>query len=467
MAEHHQGEGIQKNLKFIYVYAIATGAIFTFVGYWDTVFVSYCGPATFLAFALMTLCILPIAFVYCELAPMFPQAGAELIYNTVSINKHVGFFSAWMIMLAWIAVPPAAIMAIVEWINKVGNFNMSIQTIMWIGMGLLVIYCCLSLLNIQIAGKVQLVMLVLAVAGCLITSVSLLCHPNWSWANFTPFFQSSLGDGAFGGWLIGLGLIITPFFGFETVPELVEDADFPIQDSTKAIWGSVVTCGVVYTLLFFAIGGIAPYHDLLFRPDGTEVSFLTITAMENLLGWKVWPLLYGIAAIICAIGTCLLGFWISTVRLLYAMGRQNFLPAVFSKCNRFGQPILPNIFLLLISFAFLLMQNTGTFMKDFFNLMAFGCAVTYAITMIGAMRLRKIHPEWVSPYKLPGGQFTRVLALILCIVIAFATTIGQGVGSWRSFGVYIAIGVVLWITMLVRWKKSPVTIITPGGEVDY
>lgn len=133
MAEHHQGEGIQKNLKFIYVYAIATGAIFTFVGYWDTVFVSYCGPATFLAFALMTLCILPIAFVYCELAPMFPQAGAELIYNTVSINKHVGFFSAWMIMLAWIAVPPAAIMAIVEWINKVGNFNMSIQTIMWIG----------------------------------------------------------------------------------------------------------------------------------------------------------------------------------------------------------------------------------------------------------------------------------------------------------------------------------------------
>ena len=189
--------------------------------------------------------------------------------------------------------------------------------------------------------------------------------------------------------------------------------------------------------------------------------------MENLLGWKVWPLLYGIAAIICAIGTCLLGFWISTVRLLYAMGRQNFLPAVFSKCNRFGQPILPNIFLLIISFAFLLMQNTGTFMKDFFNLMAFGCAVTYAITMIGAMRLRKIHPEWVSPYKLPGGQFTRVLALILCIVIAFATTIGQGVGSWRSFGVYIAIGVVLWITMLVRWKKSPVTIITPGGEVDY
>ena len=146
-------------------------------------------------------------------------------------------------------------------------------------------------------------------------------------------------------------------------------------------------------------------------------------------GWKVWPLLYGIAAIICAIGTCLLGFWISTVRLLCAMGRQNFLPAVFSKCNRFGQPILPNIFLLIISFAFLLMQNTGTFMKDFFNLMAFGCAVTYAITMIGAMRLRKIHPEWVSPYKLPGGQFTRVLALILCIAIAFATTIGQGVGS--------------------------------------
>lgn len=86
--------GLKKSLRLIYVYAIAAGAIFTFIGYWDTIFYEYCGAGTFLGFILMTLLILPIAMVYCELAPMFPKAGGELIYNTVGINKHVGFFSS-------------------------------------------------------------------------------------------------------------------------------------------------------------------------------------------------------------------------------------------------------------------------------------------------------------------------------------------------------------------------------------
>ena len=94
----NESSGLKKSLRLIYVYAIAAGAIFTFIGYWDTIFYEYCGAGTFLGFILMTLLILPIAMVYCELAPLFPRAGGELIYNTVGINKHIGFFSSWLIM---------------------------------------------------------------------------------------------------------------------------------------------------------------------------------------------------------------------------------------------------------------------------------------------------------------------------------------------------------------------------------
>ncbi len=83
----NESSGLKKSLRLIYVYAIAAGAIFTFIGYWDTIFYEYCGAGTFLGFILMTLLILPIAMVYCELAPLFPRAGGELIYNTVGINK--------------------------------------------------------------------------------------------------------------------------------------------------------------------------------------------------------------------------------------------------------------------------------------------------------------------------------------------------------------------------------------------
>lgn len=43
---------LSKSMKLIYVYAMATGAIFTFMCYWDGIFMSYTGPGTFLAFAL-------------------------------------------------------------------------------------------------------------------------------------------------------------------------------------------------------------------------------------------------------------------------------------------------------------------------------------------------------------------------------------------------------------------------------
>lgn len=91
--KQNKSNGLNKSLKLIFVYTVATGSIFTFVNYWDSVFYGYCGSGTFLAFALMTVAILPVALVYSELASLFHTSGGELIYNTVGINKHVGFLA--------------------------------------------------------------------------------------------------------------------------------------------------------------------------------------------------------------------------------------------------------------------------------------------------------------------------------------------------------------------------------------
>lgn len=69
--KQNKGGGLNKSLKLIFVYTVATGSIFTFVNYWDSVFYGYCGSGTFLAFALMTVAILPVALVYSELASLF------------------------------------------------------------------------------------------------------------------------------------------------------------------------------------------------------------------------------------------------------------------------------------------------------------------------------------------------------------------------------------------------------------
>lgn len=463
-------KGLQRSLKLVFVYTVATGSIFTYVSYWDSVFFGYCGSGTFLAFALMTLAILPVALVYSELSPLFKTAGGELIYNTVGFNKHVGFLASWLIMAAWISVPPAVVMAVATFISRLFGLNLSFQTTMVIGVVILLLVFIMSMQDIQFLVKAQATCLFANIATTLITAVLILTSGHWSIDNVLGSFTFTNIGTTVGipGWIIGMALLITPYFGFETVPQMVEEGDFPITNTKKAICGSVITCGAIYAVFFFCVAGLAPAKELLAgeAADG----FMTITAMQNLLGWKFWPVAYGLVSILMGMTASILGFWMSTVRMLYSMGTKNFLPQAFTKVNRHQQPILPNVFLLGVSLTFILLQNAGTFMNDFFNLMSFGCACAYALTMISAVRIHHKHPEWYrnNGNVVRGGDFLRILAMVIMVAIAFFCTLGQGVGSWISFGVYLGIGVLIWLWMVVvRWKKSAVTIETPDGTQEF
>jgi len=470
---HSEGSGkLKKSLRLLYVYALATGAILTFIGYWDGIFLTGAGPATFLSFALMTMLVLPVAYVYCELTAMLPSAGAELVFNTIGLNKYWGFLSSWSIMAAWIAVPPAAVMGILEWINYAFRLELSFGTVVIIAIIVLVLYTLLSLSDIQLSGQIQTFMLFAALIGVTLTGIIFLLSGHWSFSNFTPFFQSAhagggaAGTGGIKGWLIGTAFIVTPFFGFETVPQLVEEGDFPIKDTSKAILGSVLTCGALYVFFFFALAGMGDWSSL--TEGGSNAPFVAIKVIENVFGWYGYSIFFGITAVLFTIGTCILGFWISTVRLMYAMGRQGFLPKVFSKVNKHNQPILPNLLVLGFSLGAILIMNAGTYLQDFFTVMALSVAIAYAITMFSSIQIAKNHPEWERPYLLKGGQTFRWFAFVIAICIAILCAIGLPIGAWISWGYYMAIGclIILFMSMF-SWKKSPIWMLTPDGEKEF
>ncbi|WP_018658922.1 APC family permease [Allofustis seminis] len=464
--------GLQKSLKLIFVYTVATGSIFTFVSYWDSVFYGYCGPGTFLAFALMTLAILPTALVYSELSSLFHTSGGELIYNTVGLNKHFGFLSSWMIMAAWISVPPAVVMGIATYLNTMFQLNLSPMQIMAIGVVMLILVFAMSLQEVTFLVKAQATFLFLNITTTIITGLLLLFSGHWHIANFGNVFQTTLDSiGGIPGWVIGMALLITPYFGFETVPQMVEEGDFPITDTKKAICGSVLTCGAIYTFFFFCLGGINDFSGFKALLDTTaENGFLSIFTLQTEFGWTLWPLIWGLISILLGMTASVLGFWMSTVRMLYSMGEKNFLPKVFTKVNKHQQPILPNVFLLGISLTFIILMNSGDFFKDFFNLMSFGCACAYALTMISAVRIRTHHAKWYQGNQnvVKGGNVLRILAMFIMIAIAFFCTLGQGRGSWISFGIYLGIGVMIWLWMVVvRWKDTKVSIETPDGMQEF
>lgn len=468
MVKEVKNNALSKSMKLIYVYALATGAIFTFMCYWDGIFMSYTGPATFLAFALMTLMVLPTAFVYAEFSTMLPSAGSCLVFNTVGINKHAGFWSSWLIMCAWIAVPAAGVLGIIDWLNYQFGLNFTGWKAVGLGAIILVLWFFLSMYKNVVAGKVQTFMLFAGIVGILICSFMFLFSGKWSINNFSDFFASCNNE-KFGGnfgtaiaWVIGCSFMITPYFGFETVPAMVEEGDFPIKSQKKAILGSVLTCGAIYTIFYFCLAGAMPWGEL--TNNGDCHAFISFEALRYCFGdgiaWFV--LVMGIVGVVFPIGTSVLGFWYSGVRMIYAMGRQNFLPKAFAATNRFSQPIIPNILILVVSVAFLAMQE----IRSFFDLMAFACAVCYIITTLSSLIMDKKHPEWERPYKC--SKILKILSLIFMVVIAVFCTIGIGKTTWIGFIGYMFVGLVLWLIMiLVKWPKEKVWMKTPDGDKEY
>ncbi|MDR1452830.1 MAG: APC family permease [Candidatus Margulisbacteria bacterium] len=459
---------LRKSLSLLYVYALATGAIFTFMCYWDGIFLSYCGPATFLAYIMMTLMCLPIAYVYAELSTMLPSAGSSLVFNTIGLNKHAGFWSSWLIMCAWIAVPAAGTLGIIDWINFQFNLGWSDGVMLGIGVVSLLFWFALSMLKNVIAGKVQTYMLFSAIGGIVLTSLLLFFSGSWSLANFGGFFSTALGGAdtlkpQWIGWCIGAAFLITPYFGFETVPALVEEGTFPIHDQKKAILGSVLTCGIIYAIFYFAVAGVMPWAQLTNNGDCSP--FVSIKAFLTIFpGWTAYALLLGVVGVLLPIATSVLGFWYSGVRMIYAMGRQNFLPKAFSYTNKHAQPILPNLLILGISILFIMMQS----IRSFFDLMAFACALCYAISTISSMALAKKHPEWKRPFVLPWGNVLRWISLAVSIVIAFFCTIGITPVTWFGFIGYMGVGLLLWGYMLIfKWRKDKVWMKTPDGDQEY
>lgn len=144
----------------------------------------------------MTLAILPIALVYSEISPLFHTAGGELIYNTVGFNRHVGFLASWLIMAAWISVPPAVVMAIVTFISRTFGLGLTFGHTMIIGIIILVAVFLMSMQDIQFLVKAQAVCLFANITTTLLTGVLLLFSGHWSFANVANLFQTNLEPSA-------------------------------------------------------------------------------------------------------------------------------------------------------------------------------------------------------------------------------------------------------------------------------
>ena len=189
--------------------------------------------------------------------------------------------------------------------------------------------------------------------------------------------------------------------------------------------------------------GVLPWEQIAKSTDPVPI----LPIAEKLLG-PSGPAIIIIAGL-CGLVTTLNGFVVGASRLMMAMAKDHELPPFFARVNkRFGVPHWAIIFVGVLGII-------GSFVPQLivlFDTAASAVLVTYALTAISMMILRKKEPDAERPYKVPWGNVIPILALI-GVVPTFL--ISLGILTTEALIVFVAwfvIGVIYYL--LYRRKMT-------------
>lgn len=434
---------LNRNLTFIQMVAIASGAV---IGGWlaeAPYWFSITGSGAAIVFPILAILLIPVGLSFAELVAMLPFSSAVDIWTTNAFGHKAGWAAQWMMFLVQVVEPPMMAFIFITALN----FFIPIPSDMmvWVAIGIVFLWYILSNYNIGLTGRLASIFFFTMVVISIIVAFTFFFSGNWSASNLTV--SGGMFPKGFNGIFIAFAVFSLKFIGFEMTPTMIEETNFPADKMWKIILSALFVPALLYFFVVVAIGGMGSWE---------EISSMSMPEPELVVKFGL-PQIIGIAAIVAGIlhaFTTLMGFWVSSARVLYGASQLNQLPKAFMKLNKHGQPYISNLVVLLFSVFFCLFTGDN-WVQYIYAVSCIAAGLVYFICCLDAMVLRKKYPDWKRPYKAPGGDALFIAGMIISIWIIIGSSLELPFGGYVSLAIYSAIGLVLYLIMESTRKKNP------------
>ena len=427
--------GLKRGLTLITMFTLMTGAM---VGVaWAVlanVFMDRAGPAGILSTVIAAVLCIFVGLCYAELCAAMPKAGGEYIYVKRGLGRFSGFFTGWILVLAYASMMPGECIIIGKLVNGL-NPDLSPSTT---GAVIAVIFTIINILGVKFSGRIQFLFALILFGGILLYFGAAL--PKLQWANYQPVFSRGIG-----GIAIMIPIAMLGFMGFDILPQAAEEIDAPIRKMVFLIPLAIVFVAVFYIIVSIANAGVQHWEILAKSTDSVPIlAPVTIALGKN--GGSII-----MVAGICGLLTTMNAFLLGGSRLLMAMARDGELPSPFAYINpRFGTPTVGLIFLGAMGVA-------GSYIKELivlFDTASAAILICYVLVVISVMRLRRTEPDMERPYRTWGYPVVPLLAIVAVIPtwlisLTLLTTWAQAV-----FVGWIAVGIGYFILFRSRNSSS-------------
>lgn len=453
------GTNLKRNLTFLSMIAIASGAV---IGGWlaeAPYWFSVTGAGAAFIFPLLAILLIPVGLAFSELTAMLPFSSAVDVWTTNAFGHKVGWATQWLMFLIQVVEPP--MMAFIFLTALKFFIPVAPAMDIPIAIGVVTIWYILSNFDIKLTGNLANLFFFSMIGISLIVALSFFFSGSWSISNITN--HGGFFPAGFNGIFIALAVFSLKFIGFEMTPTMIEETNFPASKMWKIILSALFLPALLYFIVVMAIGGLAPWDRIasMSMPEPELVASLSL------------PAIIGIIAIISGLlhaFTTLMGFWVASARVLYGSAQMNQLPHWFMKVNKHGQPYISNLVVWLFSIFFCLFTGEN-WVQYIYAVSCIAAGAVYFMCSLDAMVLRKKYPQWERPYKAPGGNLLFIAGMIISIWIMIGSSLALPLAGYLSLAIYFAIGILIYIFMGFYRKGKPELdpniMLTPDDKEKY
>lgn len=398
------------------------------------------------------LLMLVIAVSYGALTAKFPVSGGEFAFTYVGFGKYVSFIASWFLVFGYLCVVALNASAFslmfkfilpdfleIGYLYTIAGWDVYIMEVILSSI-ILIVFAIISTRGSGLSGNLQFIFcLFMAVVVTLLFLVSFFVG-DFSFENAQPLFNES--NGVWQSVILIVAIAPWMFVGFDNIPQAAEEFKFNANHTFKLIVFGIVASIVTYVAMILITSWIYPYKGMV---DST--SWMTGSVVNSSMG--VIGILFLALAISFGVFTGLNGFFLSSSRLLFALGRAHFVPEIFSKLHkRTNTPHYAIIFVMVICLAAPWLGRTA--LNWIVDMSSVGVSIAFLATSMVAVKLFS-KKENKNTFYIVFGVLGSIISFIFLLLLLLPQSPASLSGpSYIALLVWALLGLIFF---LLQYKK--------------